>query len=182
MVLRAIDKLDLGPTLLMGSGFGGWVAAEAATMGPSQLSGLVLIGAAGIQPEEGEIVDIIMHEFGDYVRLGFSNDAAYEEIFGEDLEEDVKQLWDFSREMTARLTWKPWMFNRQLLPLLSEVPTPALLVWGADDRIIPRSSADLYNGALPNSRLEIVDGAGHLVEMEQPEALASLIADFASSA
>jgi pimeloyl-ACP methyl ester carboxylesterase len=123
-----------------------------------------------------------MHEHDAYVRLGFSNDAAYEKIFGEAPEEDVKQLWDFSREMTARLTWKPWMFNRQLLPLLATVQTPSLLVWGADDRIIPRSSADLYQGALSNSRLEIVEGAGHLVEMEQPDALASLIADFAGSA
>lgn len=181
MVLRAIDELDLGPTLLMGSGFGGWIAAEAATMSPGQLSGLVLIGAAGVQPDEGEIVDVIMHEHDEYVRLGFSKDAAYEEFFGEAPEEDVKQLWDFSREMTARLTWKPWMFNRQLPHLLSTVQTPTLIVWGADDRIVPRSSADLYHGALPNSRLEIVDGAGHIVELEQPDALASLIANFAGN-
>ncbi len=179
MILRAIDELDLGTTLLMGSGFGGWVAAEAATMSPGQISGLVLIGAAGVQPEEGEIVDVIMHEHDEYVRLGFSKDAAYEELFGEAPEEDIKELWDFSREMTARLTWKPWMFNRQLQHLLTTVQTPALIVWGAEDRIVPRSSGDLYHAALSNSRLEIVDGAGHLVEMEQPEALASLITEFA---
>ena len=84
--------------------------------------------------------------------------------------------------MTARLSWKPWMFNRQLLPLLPEVHTPTLLVWGEHDRVIPIDCANQYKEALPNATLEIAKGAGHLVELEQPDALAESIAAFAEKA
>ncbi|HJN93476.1 MAG TPA: alpha/beta hydrolase, partial [Dehalococcoidia bacterium] len=52
---RVLDKLSLGPITLVGVGLGGWIAAEMATMNQATLSNLILIGAPGIQPEEGEI-------------------------------------------------------------------------------------------------------------------------------
>lgn len=170
------------PYLLVGHGFGGWIAAEMATMNPEALSGLVLVGAAGIQPNEGEIMDQIMWDYEDYVKQGFSDDAAFTTAFGEEIDKELRELWDFSREMTARLTWKPWMFNRQLPPLLPEVATPSLLVWGEHDRVIPLDCAKQFEAALPNATLEIVSGAGHLLEMEQPETLAALITGFADNA
>ncbi len=42
---------------LVGLGFGGWIAAEMATMAPRDLRRLVLVGAMGIKPPEGEILD-----------------------------------------------------------------------------------------------------------------------------
>ena len=104
---RAIAKLELEPTLLIGHGFGGWVAAELATMNPSALRGLVLVGAAGLKPDEGEIIDHIFFTFSDYVKEGFHAAAAFEAFFGADGSKEHKELWDFSREMTSRLTWKP---------------------------------------------------------------------------
>ena len=178
---RAIAKLELEPTLLIGHGFGGWVAAELATMNPSALRGLVLVGAAGLKPDEGEIIDPIFFTFGDYVKQGFHDEAAFEEAFGSDGSESHRELWDFSREMTSRLTWKPWMFNRQLAPLLREVDVPALLVWGAEDRVVPLDCGRRYEAALPDARLVVVEGAGHLVELEAPDRLASLITEFAGA-
>ncbi|MEX2230491.1 MAG: alpha/beta fold hydrolase, partial [Dehalococcoidia bacterium] len=55
------------------------------------------------------------------------------------------------------------------------VRPPTLLVWGEHDRVVPRSCAERYLEALPNARLEVVAGAGHLVDIEQPERLAELI-------
>ena len=181
LVGRAIAKLDVEPTLLIGHGFGGWVAAELATMNPSALRGLVLVGAAGLKPDEGEIADHIFFTFSDYVKEGFHDAAAFEEFFGADGSKEHKELWDFSREMTSRVTWKPWMFNRQLAPLLPEVDVPTLLVWGAEDRVVPLDCGRQYEAALPNARLEIVPGAGHLVELEAPDTLASLITEFAGA-
>ena len=78
--------------------------------------------------------------------------------------------------MTARLTWKPYMFNRRLPHLLQEIQTPTLLVWGSDDRIVPMAVARAYEAALPNAGIEVVADSGHLVDMEQPERLAALVA------
>ena len=77
--------------------------------------------------------------------------------------------------MTARVCWKPYMFNRRLGPLLGDVATPTLVVWGTDDAIVPVECARLYAAALPNCRLETIDGAGHLVEIEEADRVAALI-------
>lgn len=178
LLRQALDKAGVEKVALVGFGFGGFVAAEFATMSPRNLTHLVLVGAAGLQPEEGEILDEMMVDFDQYVKAGFRSDERYTENFGDELAPEIRQLWDFSREMTARLTWKPYMFNRRLAPLLKEVATPTLIIWGGDDRIVPLVCGRQYQRALPNARLEIVDGAGHLVEYEEPARVASLISSF----
>jgi pimeloyl-ACP methyl ester carboxylesterase len=55
---------------------------------------------------------------------------------------------------------------------------PTMLLWGKNDRIIPVSHAIAAHDEMPGSRLEIVDGAGHFVALEQPERVAELILDF----
>ena len=175
---RGLAKLGIDSYHLIGMGFGGWVAAEMAAMSDHDLKSLTLIGAAGIQPEEGEIADVIFYEFEEYVKLGFSSDEAYAEVFGDDAASELKELWDFSREMTARLTWKPWMFNRALPHLLTEVQTPTLLLWGSEDRVVPVNAGELYDAALPNSRLELRPGLGHLIELEDPEGTAAAVKSF----
>ena len=179
MLHSAIHKMGIDTDAhLLGLGFGGWVAAELASMHLHGLDSLILVGAAGVQPEEGEIADVIFYEFEEYVKLGFSSDEAYSEVFGDEAAPELKELWDFSREMTARLTWKPWMFNRQLPHLLSEVETPTLLLWGENDRVVPLGVAEVYDASLPNSRIQVLDGLGHLVELENPQAAADAVTSF----
>ena len=125
-------------------------------------------------------MDQMLIDYEDYIKAGFRSDAAYASVFGQSAAEELKQLWDFSREMTARITWKPYMFNRRLAPLLREVTTPTLLVWGSEDVIVPPICGRQYKAALPNARLEIIEGAGHLVEFEEAERLVSLIREHAT--
>jgi pimeloyl-ACP methyl ester carboxylesterase len=80
--------------------------------------------------------------------------------------------------MTFRVAWTPYLYSQTLPHLLGGVKTPALVVWGADDRIVPLSSGERYVQALPNARLEIVPGAGHCVDMEKPSELSRLIDQF----
>jgi pimeloyl-ACP methyl ester carboxylesterase len=56
---------------LVGLGFGGWIAAEMASLAPTAFSRLVLVGAAGIKPPEGEIADQAIVSYTDYPRAGF---------------------------------------------------------------------------------------------------------------
>jgi pimeloyl-ACP methyl ester carboxylesterase len=83
--------------------------------------------------------------------------------------------------MTARVCWKPWMFSDQLPHLLSEVRVPTLLVWGEHDRLVPIDIGRQYQSLLPNAELEIVADAGHVVDLEAPEVLSTLIRRHASS-
>src|SRR5579864_3127543 len=45
---------------------------------------------------------------------------------------------------------------------------PTLIVWGANDRIIPLVHAYKAHAAIPNSRLEVIEGAGHFPHVEAP--------------
>ncbi|MYE31285.1 MAG: alpha/beta fold hydrolase, partial [Chloroflexi bacterium] len=75
-------------------------------------------------------------------------------------------------------TWKPYMWDWRLPYLLPEVRTPTLLVWGDEDGVVPRSVGRQYRDALPEARLEVVEGAGHMVEVERPSELAALVRAF----
>jgi pimeloyl-ACP methyl ester carboxylesterase len=176
--LQLLDTLDLGPVHLVGLGFGGWVAAEMATMAQRRLSSLILVGAAGIKPRDGFIHDPMMQGWIDYAKTSFSTDAAFEAVFGDDPAKELVELWDYSREMTARLTWKPWMWSVPLPSMLRGVATRSLVVWGENDRIVPLDCGQQYVEQLQNAQLEIVPESGHAIDLEQPERLAGLIAEF----
>ena len=55
---------------------------------------------------------------------------------------------------------------------------PTLIVWGDKDNIIPVSHAFAAHAALPESRLEIIEGAGHFPHVEEPVRFSEILADF----
>jgi pimeloyl-ACP methyl ester carboxylesterase len=167
---------------IVGLGFGGWIAAEMATMAPRALRRLALVGAMGVKPERGEIADQALLSYIDYVRRGFADQAVFDRIYGAEPTTPTLEQWDLNREMTFRIAWTPYMYNPTLPHLLGGVATPTLIVWGRDDRIVPLECGERYAKALGDARLEIVEGAGHFVEMEKPEALASLVTRFVTPA
>ncbi len=172
-----LAELDLARVSLVGLGFGGWIAAEMAAFAPRDFHRLVLVGAMGVKPPEGDIADQAIVSYVDYARAGFRDQAAFARVFG-DISTDQLVDWDLCREMSFRLAWKPYMYNPSLPNLLGGVRAPALVVWGEDDRIVPQSAGRAYAASLPNARFEIVAGAGHCADMEQPDALARLVAGF----
>jgi pimeloyl-ACP methyl ester carboxylesterase len=165
---------------LVGLGFGGWIAAEMATMAPGEFRRLVLVGAMGIKPERGEILDQALLSYVDYVRAGFHDPAGLERVFGAELPTPVLEQWDLNRETTFRIAWRPYMYNPALPHLLGGVRTPALVVWGSDDRVVPIECGERYAKGLPAARLLVIDGTGHFVDMEQPAELAQAVIDFAA--
>jgi pimeloyl-ACP methyl ester carboxylesterase len=162
---------------LVGLGFGGWIAAEMAALAPRDFHRLVLVGAMGIKPPEGDIFDQAIVSYIDYARAGFHNQDAFAKNYGE-VSTDQLVAWDLCREMCFRIAWKPYMYSQTLPHLLGGVRAPALVVWGGDDKIVPRSAGELYARSLREARFETVRDSGHCVDMEQPEALARLVTPF----
>lgn len=175
-----VASLELGPVVLVGLGFGGWIAAEMATMAPQAFRRLVLVGAMGVKPAQGEILDQALVSYIAYVRAGFEDQGAFDRLYGADPSTPQLEQWDLNREMTFRIAWKPYMYNPTLPQLLGGVRTRALIVWGRGDKVVPLECGEAYARALPGSRLSVVEKAGHFVDMEQPEALAKLISEFAA--
>jgi pimeloyl-ACP methyl ester carboxylesterase len=131
----------------------------------------------GLKPPDGDILDQAILSYIDYARAGFHDQPAFARVFG-DVTTDQLVEWDICREMSFRIAWKPYMYNQTLPHLLGGVRTPALVVWGDDDKVVPRSAGERYAALLPRARLETVQRAGHCVEMEQPEALFALVKPF----
>ena len=173
-----LSELKVANAALVGLGFGGWIAAEMASMAPSDLAKLVLVGAMGIKPPQGDILDLAITGYIDYARAGFHDQKAFDRVYGAEPSVDQLEMWDICREMSFRIAWKPYMYSQTLPDLLGAVRVPALLVWGDDDKVVPQSAGKAYAKALPNAKLEIVKACGHCVDMEQPEALARLVTPF----
>jgi pimeloyl-ACP methyl ester carboxylesterase len=58
---------------------------------------------------------------------------------------------------------------------------PTLIVWGDHDRIIPVAHAHQAHEAIPNSRLEIMEGVGHFPHVEEPARFVAILRDFLNS-
>ena len=172
-----LADLGIERASLVGLGFGGWIAAEMAALAPRDFHRLVLVGAMGVKPPEGDIYDQAIVSYIDYARAGFRDQAAFARIFG-DVSTDQLEAWDLCREMSFRIAWKPYMYSQTLPHLLGGVRAPALVVWGDDDKIVPKSAGERYARSLREARFETVAASGHCVDMEQPDALARLVTPF----
>lgn len=82
--------------------------------------------------------------------------------------------------MTMALDLGPDVFERQSRALqtrpdqqetLKSVETPTLILMGKEDRLCPLDRHELMNDLVTGSQLKIIEGAGHLPTLEQPEAV-----------
>jgi pimeloyl-ACP methyl ester carboxylesterase len=169
------------PLPVIGSSLGGWLAAEIATMNAGLFTKMVLVAPAGLQPEEGHVWDYFIHSNQEAFRQAFcqpSNAEEYARYYGKAWTPEDEAQAEWNREMAARLLWKPYMRSHTLPALLGAIATPTLVVWGREDAIIPVNVCPRYVRAIPGATAKVLDGCGHLPEMEQPEAFARVVLDF----
>lgn len=176
--LWLLQELGAQQADVVGLGFGGWIAAEMATMAHARIRKLILVSPAGIQPKQGEIVDQFLMSSRNYVKSMFADEKTYNQLYGSEPSLDQMEAWEIAREMTTRIAWKPYMFNRRLPMLLGGFKNPALIIWGKQDKIIPPVCGEQYKAALPNARLETLDHCGHCAEVDKPKETAALITKF----
>jgi pimeloyl-ACP methyl ester carboxylesterase len=180
-----IEAAGLGRPHLLGHSIGGWTAAEMAAMSPGALGRLVLVAPVGLKPEAGEILDIFYlppPALRDLTIHDPRTIPEWDELFGRPPTPAEQETAARNREMTARLTWKPYMHNPRLARFLPRVTNPALIVWGREDRIVPVVCGEQYRRALPRARLAILEKCGHLPPVEQPDVFARLVLDFLGEA
>jgi len=66
-------------------------------------------------------------------------------------------------------------------PMLGEIGVPTLIVHGLDDQLIPVNEAEIMHVAIKNSHLHLLQGAGHLLNLEQPDLFNQVVGDFLES-
>jgi pimeloyl-ACP methyl ester carboxylesterase len=178
---QCIEALGLAPVHLMGFSMGGWLAAELAAMCPPYLKSLTLVDAAGLKPQVGEIAEILMVSQDVVKKLRFYDPAQvpdYETLLNRQLTPAEQEMQWRNREMTSRLCWKPYFHNPHLSAYLRGVKTPALIVWGKQDAIIPVNCGELYRQALANAALHVIDRCGHSPALEKPQEFLTAVRAF----
>jgi pimeloyl-ACP methyl ester carboxylesterase len=179
-----IDAARLRRPHVLGHSIGGWIAAEMAVMSPASMDKVVLVAPTGLKPETGEILDVFYYPPAQLVQMNVHDPKTipeWDELFGRPPTPAELEIAVRNREMTARLTWKPYMHNPRLGPFLPRVTNPALIVWGREDRVVPAVCGEQYRRLLPNATLTVLDRCGHLPPIEQPDAFARLVVDFLSA-
>jgi pimeloyl-ACP methyl ester carboxylesterase len=68
------------------------------------------------------------------------------------------------------------------LPWLRRLPQPTLVLGGDDDPIVPLVNARILARLIPNARLHVVAGGGHLFIVERADEIAGIVAEFLTSA
>jgi pimeloyl-ACP methyl ester carboxylesterase len=169
------------PVNVIGCSLGGWVAAELATVAPQFINKLVLVGAMGVKPNEGEIFDYFLDGGITGLRRNFhrpDESAEFKTYWGKELTPEETDLIEQHREMTCRIAWKPYMHSLTLRHLLPGVRTPTLLVWGKNDTVTPLDCGEIYQRAISRARLVTIDDCGHMPEMEKPAEFADIVRKF----
>ena len=176
-----IDAAGLERPHLLGHSIGGWTAAEMAVMSPGAIDKLILVAPVGLKPEQGEILDIFYYPPAQLFTMTIHDPKTipeWDELFGRPPTPDELDMAERNREMTARLTWKPYMHNPRLRHFLPRVTNQACIVWGREDRIVPVECGEQYRRLLPHATLTVLEKCGHLPPIEQPEVFARLVLDF----
>jgi pimeloyl-ACP methyl ester carboxylesterase len=188
--LEVLDALKLAEFDLVGSCVGGWIAAEIAARHPEKIRKLVLIGATGLFVEGSLIGDVFMMAQPEY---GSSYASLREMLFSSADQRDALEMFpDGKGELEdelrryqmlrfgSRIGFKPpYFYNRPLRNRLHRISSPALIIWGEKDSMVPRTHGETYARLLPGAQpLRIVEHAGHSAHIEQPNITAQLVLDF----
>jgi pimeloyl-ACP methyl ester carboxylesterase len=64
---------------------------------------------------------------------------------------------------------------------LEKIRLPTLILCGREDRLTPVKYSEFLNKKISGSRMEIIEGAGHMVMLEAPRALCGTVLNFLDS-
>jgi pimeloyl-ACP methyl ester carboxylesterase len=180
--LDQLDQLGLRDLPLIGHGLGGMFAAELAAVQPERFSKLVLIAPLGLWNVQHPVPDFFTYRPPELAAALFYDQSAPAAVAAAAIPTQGDEMVTYQLERakslaaTARYIWP--IPNRGLSKRIHRVRMPTLLVWGANDAIVPPAYAEDFRALLPDARVELIEAAGHLPMLEQPERLAEVVEGF----
>lgn len=183
--LTLLDQLDLTDVVLVGSSFGGWIAAEMAVRSTERIGALVLVDAFGIRissdPRVRDIQDVYAMSQAE-VAEHFYHDPGANRRDVTQLPEHVLLSIARSRETMCFLGWQPYMHNPSLKRWLRRIAMPTLVVWGESDKVVTPAYGRAYAAEIPSARFEVIPAAGHYPHIERPAAFVASVTEFLDAA
>lgn len=151
-----LEREGLEGATVVGHSMGGTVALALAAERPDLVGRLALIAPAGI--------------FSTQARRAFVFPLARSVL------RSPSRLLFLARDAFRVGPIRLWQVGSDLLgsdiaSTLHHVQAPTLIVWGADDRLLPPTLGAIFSAELPDSRLVVLDRCGHVPMVEAPDAL-----------
>ena len=176
------DKLELSAPALVGHSFGALVAAEFAATAPKSVGRMVLIDPVGLWRDDLPVKNWMI----------LSDKARRPSLFADPDGEAAKRFFDVPSDPAGRVDtlaqfiWAQACSGKFVWPIadrgfknrIHRVAAPTLIIWGRADGIIDPAYAREFSNAIAGARVVLIDKAGHLPHLENPEAVGTLVRDF----
>jgi pimeloyl-ACP methyl ester carboxylesterase len=176
-----LDAFGFDRVTLVGHSFGGMVAAEIAATSPHRVDQLVLIAPVGLWRDDHPVPDFSGVPRASLPSLLFADpDGPAAAMLPSPDPTDPESLFRAAQTTASVLQFTWPLPDKGLSKRLYRLAAPTLLVWGAHDAMVHPDYADDFEALIADSRVEIVDGAGHLPQLEQPERTIAAVTDFVS--
>ena len=178
----AITELDLpAAPLVIGNGFGSFLALQFALDHPRQVGALTLIGAGLRFPDPGRAAFRAMREATQANGLAAIADTAMARLFGATFRADHPNL--IAERRRAFLRTNPTQFIAACHALetldftaqIHRLGVDTRILVGAEDQATPPAMAQTLAEAVPNAHLAILPDLAHVPQMQDPAAVAALI-------
>jgi len=170
--------------LVLGNGYGGFVALQMALRHPGIASRLVLADAGAAFSEPGRDAFRNMAAAAGAKGLSAITEVAMRRLFAPEFQAQHPDLMRDRRE--AFLRTDPEVFRAacgalaelDLRPQLGQLEMPVLVLVGEQDEATPPPMSRELAALLPNARLVIIPGCAHVPQLQSPELFLAAIGDF----
>jgi pimeloyl-ACP methyl ester carboxylesterase len=192
-----LDELGVGSAAIVGNSMGGFIGGELAIRFPERVERLVLVSAAGLSIEylRNEralaVLNTLENRLAAYSGwLASRSDAlarrpgARRLIFGIVAHRPERLPGPLVAEQvrgSGKAGFVPALDALTDYPIrdrLGEIGCPTLIVWGAEDKLVPARDADEFARLIPNSRKVVWPETGHVAMLERPAAFNALLEAF----
>jgi pimeloyl-ACP methyl ester carboxylesterase len=175
--LDFLKALGLEQVHLMGTSLGGWIAAELAVRDSARLASLTLVGAVGITAQGETIPDIFRMPVEENLRRFYADQERAARRVGDVAKADMR-LVAKNQATVTRLAYRPRFYNPDLGKWLHRIDVPTLLIWGAEDGLVPPAFGEAYRALIPGAKLVVLPDAGHAPFDEQRDAFLAAFSEF----
>ncbi len=179
-VRELLEKADLAGADLAGSSVGASMALEVAALWPASVRRIAAIAPFGLFDETDPPTDPWAQRADQVPGLMCADPEIWTAMKAapegaNSIEWPIEQTR--SAEAAARIFWP--LGNTRIEKRLRLIQAPVLLLWGENDRIMPRAYAQTFaRGISGKTDIRIIPGAGHLAELDKPMDVARAILGF----